>query len=199
MDKQKSKLDELGVKFGTDKSSLLHNYLVEYEKLFPEPDNIKKVVELGLQRRSGQWKNSPLPSVNMWLEFFQNATVFGFDKQDLKGLGGNRFHFYKGDQGRIYDHMRFGELTGFDLDFVIEDCSHRCSHQLLSFLFFFPRIKKGGVYICEDTRAIVQNEYDKKFWPENYFMPYLFQLDCEWHWVPSKKGIEKSSLVIIKK
>lgn len=197
MDKQKSKLDELGVKFFTDKSSLLHNYLVEYEKLFPEPDTIKKVVELGLQRRSGQWKNSPLPSVNMWLEFFPEAHVYGFDKQYLGSF--DRFTFFRGDQGRIYHQMQFAELMGWDIDFVIEDCSHRCTHQLLSFLFFFPRLKTGGVYICEDTGAVVQKEYDKKFWPENYFVPYLETMNCEYHWVSSKTGIEKSSLVIIKK
>lgn len=195
---KKETLDEIGLRYMTDKSSALHGYLEHYEKLFPEPEKIKKVVEIGLQRRTGTWKNSHLPSVNMWLEFFPSAHVFGFDKQNLK-IDNERVTLFEGDQGRIYHHMQAAEPIGWDIDFVLEDCSHRASHQLLSFLFFFPRLKNGGIYICEDTRAVVQNEYDKKYWPENYFIPYLERLDCEWHWVPSKTGIEKSSLVIIKK
>lgn len=199
MDKQKSKLDELGVKFGTDKSGLLHNYLVEYEKLFPEPDKIKKVVELGLQRRSGQWKNSPLPSVNMWLEFFPNATVFGFDKQELKGLGGNRFHFYKGEQGRCKHHVEFGEICGWDLDFVISDCSHRPTDDLLSLLFFWPRIKSGGVYIVEDVQAVVQKEYPEYMRTENYFPQYLKTLDADVIWIGSDSAGPNSAIILRKK
>lgn len=194
---KKPTLDELGVKYITDKSSLFHDYLTQYERFFPEPEKIEKVVELGLQRRSGQWKHSPLPSVNMWLEFFPNAKIYGFDKQNLQSF--NRFTFFRGDQGRIKHHMEFGERTGWDLDFVIDDASHRCSHQLLSLLFFFPRLKSGGVYICEDTRALVQKEYDEKFWPENYFEQYLKTMDCTWEWIPSASVGEKSSLVIVKK
>lgn len=199
---KKETLDELGVKFSTDKSSLLHGYLEHYERLFPEPEKITKVVELGLQRRSGKWKNSPLPSVNMWLEFFPNATVFGFDKQDLKGLGGNRFHFYKGDQGRMKHHLEFGEITGDDIDFVLDDASHRFPHQVLSFLYFYPKLKNGGVYVVEDTRAKVQDEY-----PTNLRAIYGFEAilknmmipEENYFWVPSKSAGEKSSLVIIKK
>jgi len=196
---KKPTLDELGLKFNTDKSSALHGYLEHYEKLFPEPEKIKKVVELGLQRRSGHWKNSPLPSVNMWLEFFPNATVYGFDKQYLKGLGGNRFHFYRGEQGRCKHHVEFGEICGWDLDFVISDCSHRPTDDLLSLLFFWPRIKTGGIYIVEDVQALVQNEYPEYMRTENYFPQYVDKLDAEVKWIDSKSSGPKSSLILIKK
>lgn len=199
MDKQKSKLDELGVKFFTDKSRLLHNYLVEYEKLFPEPDKIKKVVELGLQRRSGEWKNSPLPSVNMWLEFFPKAHVYGFDKQNLNSF--DRFTFFRGDQGRMKHHLEFGEITGDDIDFVLDDASHRFPHQVLSFLYFYPKLKQGGVYIVEDTKAKVQDEY-----PANLRAIYGFEAilrnmmipEENYRWITSKSAGEKSSLIIKK-
>lgn len=196
---KKQSLNDLGEKYGTDKSNLLHGYLNEYESLFKKPDEVKKVVELGLQRKSGEWANSELPSVKMWLDFFPNAHVFGFDKQDLRVLENNRFHFYKGDQGRVYDHMRFGEMTGFDLDFVISDCSHRPSHDLLSLLFFWPRIKSGGVYIIEDVQALVQRDYPEKFRTEHYFGQYLDGLDADIQWIKSASSGPKSSLVLLKK
>lgn len=196
---KKQILNDLGEKYGTDKSNLLHGYLNEYDSLFKNPDEVKKVVELGLQRKGGKWANSELPSVKMWLDFFPNAHVFGFDKQDLRVLENNRFHFYKGDQGRVYDHMRFGEMTGFDLDFVISDCSHRPSHDLLSLLFFWPRLKSGGVYIIEDVQALVQLDYPEKFRTEHYFGQYLDGLDADIKWIKSASSGPKSSLVLLKK
>lgn len=191
------KLNELGVKYGTDKSSLLHDYLVEYEKEFPEPEKVEKVVELGLQRLNKKWRDSKLPSVNMWLEFFPNAHVYGFDKQDIKSS--DRFSFFKGDQGRIKDHMEFGgKVNSWDIDFVIDDCSHRPTHQLLSLLYLFPRLKTGGVYIIEDTNALVQKDYAVEMRATSAIEPYLEMMDCTYRWIESKSAGEKSSLIIRK-
>lgn len=195
-----SRLNEIGVKTGTDKSDLLHGYLEHYEKLFPEPEKIEKVVELGLQRRSGKWKESPLPSVNMWLEFFPSAHVYGFDKQHLGSF--DRFTFFRGDQGRMKHHLEFGQITGDDIDFVLDDASHRFPHQVLSFLYFYSKLKSGGVYVVEDTKAKVQDEY-----PTNLRAIYGFEAilknmmipEKNYFWIPSKSVGEKSSLVIIKK
>ena len=48
-------LNQLGIKYHTDKSTLLHNYLNEYEKLFLNPNEVKNVCEIGLQR-GGTWR-----------------------------------------------------------------------------------------------------------------------------------------------
>lgn len=196
--KPSGKLNLRGEVLGTDKSTKLHGYLDYYELLFPKPENVDKVVELGLQRRSGEWKNATLPSINMWLEFFNYATIFGFDAQDLCSED-PRFIFYKGQQGRMKHHMEFGQLVGWDVDVVIDDCSHRPTDSLLSLLFFWPRIKSGGFYIVEDTQAVVQREYDDEYKTVNYFEQYLLELDCYYEWVPSLSAGEKSSLIIMKK
>lgn len=196
----KKTLEELGLELGTDKSSLLHNYLWEYEKFFPKPETIKKVVEIGLQRTGKKWGESEVPSVRMWLEFFPNAKVFGFDKQDIK-FKDERFEFFRGDQGRIKHHLEFGEMTGDGIDFVIEDCSHRFPHQVLSLLYFYPKLKKGGVYIIEDTKAVVQEEYPENLRAVNALEPLLKTLGItkkQYKWISSESAGEKSSIVIVK-
>lgn len=194
----KPTLDELGIRFKTDKSSLLHGYLEHYEKLFPEPEKIKKVVELGLQRRDKKWKDASLPSVNMWLEFFPNAHIYGFDKQKLKS-NDSRFTFMEGEQGRMKHHCEFGQIVGTEIDFVIDDCSHRGPDQLLSFLYFWPRIKKGGLYICEDMNAKVQFDYPVELRSHKLFKEYYNSEEMEYVYIDSRSAGPSSSLAIIKK
>lgn len=195
---KKQSLNDLGEKYGTDKSNLLHGYLNEYESLFKKPDEVKKVVELGLQRKSGEWVNSELPSLKMWLDFFPNAHIFGFDAQDLK-IDHDRVTIHKGQQGRIKHHIEFSQQIGWDIDFVIDDCSHRPTDSLLSLLFFWPRLKKGGIYIVEDVQAVIQDEYPEWMRTENYFPQYIDHLNAEVKWVDSKSSGKNSSLVLIKK
>lgn len=195
---KKQILNDLGEKYGTDKSNLLHGYLNVYESLFKKPDEVKKVVELGLQRKGGEWANSELPSVKMWLDFFPNAHVFGFDAQDLK-IDHDRVTIHKGQQGRIKHHIEFSQQIGWDIDFVIDDCSHRPTDSLLSLLFFWPRLKKGGIYIVEDVQAVIQDEYPEWMRTENYLPQYIDHLNAQVKWVDSKSSGKNSSLVLIKK
>lgn len=190
-----SVLNELGLKYGTDKSSLLHNYLVEYEKFFTNPTDVKKVVEIGL-RRGGKWRNQhEMPSLQMWGEFFPNAHLYGFDLRNLKSPD-SRITFFKGDQSNMDMLVKFGNIVGEDLDFVIDDGSHKASDQLFSFLFLFPRLKKGGVFIIEDLNPVVQREYPKQEQIHAIIEPYIKGLKI--HWIKSDSAGEKSSLVIIK-
>ncbi len=193
----KRTLNDIGRDAGTDKSDLLHDYLKEYEKLFPKPDAVKKVVELGVQRRDGKWYNAKLPSISMWLEFFPNAHVYGFDYKSYKSES-DRVTLFHGDQGRMKHHMEFGELTGWDIDFVLDDASHRSTAMMLSFLFFYPRLKSGGVYVFEDIQAKVNQEYPEYLRSEFYIPDYLDRMNFKWCWVPSKSAGEKSSIVIHK-
>lgn len=190
-----SELDMIGVRAGTDKSSLLHGYLDYYADILPQPTFVETLVEIGLQRKSGKWANSILPSIRMWEEYYPEATIYGFDKQHISSHG-DRFVVYQGDQGRIYDHIRFYDLINGTIDVLIDDGSHRPSHQLLSFLFYWSKMSKGGVYIIEDCNAVVQLEYSEKHRIHSLIEPYL---DSKTHfWIPSITAGQKSSLAIIK-
>lgn len=195
---KKQTLDELGVKFGTDKSSLLHGYLKHYEDMLPKPIVVGTVVEMGLQRKDKKWSMHTLPSIRMWEQYYPDAKIYGFDKQKITSID-PRVKYYQGDQSRIYDHIRFGEMIDGDIDVLVEDCSHRPSHQLLSFIFFWPRISKYGAYIIEDCNAKVQLEYPEKHRIHSLIEPYINDEEMVHYWVPSKSAGEKSSLVIVKK
>jgi RHS repeat-associated protein len=60
-------LDEIGLKFGTDKSSIYHNYLPFYERYRNEP---MKLLEIGVAGGA---------SLAMWTEYFPNSAIVGAD------------------------------------------------------------------------------------------------------------------------
>lgn len=64
-------LDSLGIKYGTDKSSLFHAYTHIYEKYFEQlREKSLKFLEIGFSRGS---------SAHMWEEYFCNAQLFFID------------------------------------------------------------------------------------------------------------------------
>ena len=66
-----SLLDELALKYGTDKGSQYHNYCNKYDKiLFPLREKFTNILEIGVANGS---------SVRMWEEYFPNATIHGVD------------------------------------------------------------------------------------------------------------------------
>ena len=74
-------LEDIGRKWGTDKSTVLHHYLNFYERfLSPIRSDVKKVLEIGVL--FGQ-------SVKMWRDYFPNAQIVGFDGiDDSQGMDG---------------------------------------------------------------------------------------------------------------
>jgi 23S rRNA U2552 (ribose-2'-O)-methylase RlmE/FtsJ len=145
-------LDELANKYKTDKGTLypnhnVHGYAPIYEKYLGKwrESNIR-ILEIGiyLEYPGGQ-------SIQMWLEYFQNAMVYGFDMLDMSYLHSDRVTTFRGDQGNR-EHFKsmysaFGEEP---FDFILEDGSHEHHHQMISFGATFPYVKSGGYYILED-------------------------------------------------
>jgi hypothetical protein len=189
-------LNQLGIKYHTDKSTLLHNYLNEYEKLFPNPNEVKNVCEIGLQR-GGAWrlKGKELPSVNMWLEFFPNCQFYGFDLKELTTTN-KRATIIQGDQNQTKDLRRLFTLLPNDMDFIIDDGSHYADHQFNTFETLWTKVKKGGVYIIEDCNALVQKDLPTEKRIHSLIEPYLKLHDHVW--IDSDSAGSKSSLAIIK-
>lgn len=190
-------LDKLGIKYGTDKSSLLHGYLDHYQKHFKSPKKVSKVVELGLQR-GREWRQEVnlLPSLRMWQDYFPAAHVYGFDIKPYQALN-DKMTICQGDQGKLSDLLSFAAVVGDQIEILIEDGSHKPTHQLATFLVFFPLMKKGGVYILEDCKAIVQDTYPTDCQILNLIAPIL--LHEEHYFIPSLSAGEKSAIAIIKK
>ena len=136
-------LDELGIKCHCDKSSLRHNYLVEYEKLFaPIKEKVKSVLELGV------WLGG---SLIIWEEYFKNAKIYGIDiKEARKVFSGKRRKVFIGEQQDLNFLDDVCKQTG-ELDIIINDCSHLVKDQIVSFEFLYYKLKRGGLYFIEDV------------------------------------------------
>jgi hypothetical protein len=91
-----------------------------------------------------------MPSIEMWLEYFPNASVVGFDLADLSdGMHvHDRLSVVKGDVGLAND---LDKLRCFkSLRIVIDDASHASFHQQFAFSRLFPLLESGGFYAIED-------------------------------------------------
>ena len=128
-------LHDLGLKSGTDKASL-HQYLFFYEPLLAHLRDVSfDMLEVGVNREA---------SLKMWDAFFPSARVFGADVNHYKSD-----RILKLDQSKQEDIERVASMRPWRL--VIDDGSHKPSHQLATFLAFFPRMPAGATYIIEDV------------------------------------------------
>lgn len=141
-------LDEIGQFHGTDKSSKGHGYLDFYETLFhPLRDAPILLVELGVgpQRNMGK-------SLLSWQDYFPNARIVGVDiRPDAREIASDRITIEIGDLGDL-GFLR--ELAAkYQPDILLDDASHRWSHQILTAEMLMPSVKPGGIYICEDLQT----------------------------------------------
>ena len=133
-------LDNIGEKYGTDKTSRYHDYLKKYEFFISKWKNKKFVLlELGIYKGA---------SLKTWGEYFQSAEIVGVDiDRDCKA--------YEGENRRViitdlsyWDNII--ELAKYDPSIVIDDASHMWGHQIKALFALFPKIPSGGIYIMED-------------------------------------------------
>lgn len=137
-------LDELGLKYGTDKASSHHDYLRFYWDLLWDL-RVDPVVFLEIGVAGGN-------SIRMWEEWFTNpeAKIYGVDIENrpLEPFG-NRTTIIIGDASQPNFIFDLTNQTG-PLDVVIDDGSHYSVQQKDTLRLIWPHIKPGGIYICED-------------------------------------------------
>lgn len=97
-------------------------------------------------------------SLRMWKSYFPFAKIFSLDIYDKSFLEETRIKIFKGSQidKPFLDNVI--KATG-ELDIIIDDGSHINEHVIISFEYLFPRLKKGGVYVVEDTQTSYWEEY----------------------------------------
>lgn len=143
-------LDEVGLKHKTDKSSMTHHYLDNYENHFHEW-RLKEFVLLEIGVAGGS-------SIAMWREYFPNAKIYGIDNNpDCAGEG-----IFIGDQSDFSFLQSVLDQIGSP-DLIIDDGSHFGPFTILSFEYLFPRMNAGGVYVVEDTATFYSEHYSEKF------------------------------------
>lgn len=152
-------LDELGLKYGTDKASSFHNYLATYERyLEPMRNRMHRILEIGIAGGG---------SLRMWRDFFPAVQVVGIDHNAA-------FVEAAKEQERIVAVL--GEATSktfweiFEgawgreaFDFICDDGGHFANQIIGGFEGAWPLLRKGGLYAIEDVHAIYQYDDPVKF------------------------------------
>lgn len=144
-------LNDLAIRHKSDKSSLYHNFAEKYDRLLSGIiESCASVLEIGVAH--GQ-------SLRMWTDYFPNATIHGADIEPAFHtceLYSPRIRFHVVDQRDPAQLQSLGQFSPFDL--IIDDGNHWWCEQILSFQILFPFVRKGGIYIIEDTCT--------SYWPE---------------------------------
>jgi hypothetical protein len=137
-----SVLDEIAKKYGTDKSSEVHNFCVKYEKYLPfKRDEKLRILEIGIL--DGK-------SLKMWKEYFFNSHIVGIDiNPECKQYEEERISVEIGSQIDGDFLLRLSQQYG-PFDMILDDGSHLNEHVIFSFEHLFSFLKSQGVYIVED-------------------------------------------------
>jgi len=93
-------------------------------------------------------------SLDMWCEYFgPQATIWGVDiEPDCAAYATGQIEVFIGSQD---DPSFLASIhRGEGIDAALDDGSHECAHQIVSFEHLFPRLNPGGIYICEDVHGI---------------------------------------------
>lgn len=133
-------LDELAIKYGTDKSK--HGYMPFYEQTLPK--NPRKLLEIGVLNGD---------SIRMWREWFPDCEVHGldlFEANPIPDIPGVVWH--KGNQ---CDYVLLDALQNEDFDIVIDDGSHNSRDQMMTFFGLF----NGKHYYIEDLHCCYSRFY----------------------------------------
>ena len=145
-------LNEIGLKYGTDKSTKEHNYLTFYEKRLSALRNDKFVMfEIGVLNGG---------SLKTWGEYFQNATIVGMDiNPDVAKFAAENKHILIADASRGETADEATNKFGRPL-IVLDDGSHYWHHQIESLRYFWPKILPGGMFIMEDLHTSFEGMYN---------------------------------------
>lgn len=163
-------LDQLGLRHGTDKSSMTHHYLNTYEHYLKDwRDKEFTLLEIGVAAGN---------SMKMWKEYFPNAKVYGIDTNP--------------DCAGYVDGVRIGSQTDPAFldsllaeigapDLIIDDGSHVGADMEWSFRYLFPKMKPGGLYVVEDAATLYIPTYSGEFEANGRSKGYNFFSDLLYH------------------
>lgn len=128
-------------KAGYADKGTIHSYIDNYyEPTFNQYRSMaKQVLEIGINRGH---------SINMWKEYFYNASIIGVDILDRGAICPSCTLIY----GDATEEKTFENI--YNIDIIIDDGSHKLEHQLKSFEILFPKLKEGGIYVIEDIEDI---------------------------------------------
>lgn len=148
-------LTKLAQVYQTDKFGL-HFYTPHYQTHFSKFRNKKiKLLEIGVGGYDDPSRGGN--SLRMWKKFFKNGKIYSIDIFDKSELEEDRIKIFKGSQVDLHFLEKIINHIG-EIDIIIDDGSHINEHVIQSFIYLFPKLKSGGIYVVEDVQT--------SYWPE---------------------------------
>jgi hypothetical protein len=167
-------LDELGILRVTDKSSLEHDYLTKYERLFaPFRDEPITLLEIGVFDGG---------SLLLWEDYFPRGKIVGLDiRPDCKKHEGGRRIVEIASQADAKAMTAIGEK--YKPQIIIDDGSHQADHILTSFEALYPSVRQAGLYIVEELgmhagSAATHHRGSAVISPQQYFLRLANLVAC---------------------
>jgi len=164
-----NKLDELALKYGTDKSSKWHNYTARYYREFKHLcDKEIRILEIGVYEGA---------SLRTWEEFFPKAKIFAIDSYiACTRYASERSSIFIGDQADPIFLNSVVKQTGGNWDLILDDGGHTMVQQITSFKKLFPHLNSGGIYVIEDLHTSYNATYGGGLRKAGTTMEYLKDL-----------------------
>jgi len=136
----------LNLGYKTDKGTT-HAYVDSYAKLLkPYRNKQINILEIGIDFGY---------SLALWRAYFDKANIYGIDNRNaLKFSEDVTPIIYDANDASIIDKY----FSNLEFDIIIDDASHEVEHQVLRFPIYFPKLKKGGLYIIEDVQDLDKDE-----------------------------------------
>lgn len=129
------KLNDLGLKYGTDKASDNHNFLDFYEESLPEDP--KRLLEVGTYEGA---------SLAMWRDFYPAAEIVGIDIREPNGIEGVKEY-----KINMWDTDSLLGMGKFDI--IVDDGSHMQADQQEMLKQGLKMLNPGGVFVMEDLHC----------------------------------------------
>lgn len=142
-------LTELGCKYGTDKA-YHHGFTDHYEHMLTALKSVSgAMLEMGVEHGA---------SLYMWQDWLPQLQVHAVDIMDRTMLSEpGKIQVHQASQTDVQLLQQLSQQHG-PWWLVVDDGSHYCAHQWLSFRILWPHVRPGGFYIIEDTHC--------NAWPE---------------------------------
>lgn len=141
-------LTTLANKYGSDKGNQYgscHGFTDVYDtQLSSIRQSATSVLEIGVNDGA---------SLKMWYEYFPRAIIYGVDIDNKSQYDNERVVCNILDQSSKEYLEHFANNIGLEFDFIIDDGSHHMQDQQLTFGYFFPLLKSGGIYVIEDLHT----------------------------------------------
>ncbi len=150
-------LNELAVKYGTDKGPEDHMYTDRYSLYLEQYRDIEfNLLEIGVFDGA---------SVKMWKEYFPKANIVALDIDPrCKQYEEDRINIHIGDQTDVkFLQDVFNKYGHFEV--ILDDGGHSWKQQIVSFETLFPLLTPGGLYFVEDMHTSYKPQ---SIWDDHY-------------------------------